>query len=97
MAKTRIPGVLGHQGNVDPAGMDDAMKETLGVGKPAKTEHGNTVRWRPGSFVTSVVEGVRARLNSTGSTRSPSTIADRSKPMSDTERERLSRKYLDSK
>ena len=36
--RTRIQGVIGHQGRVDPRTMDKEMRETLGIPKPRTGE-----------------------------------------------------------
>jgi len=41
--KSKIPGIMGHQAEVDTSGMDEEMKRTLGVGK-GKPKPGNLLR-----------------------------------------------------
>lgn len=40
VAKSRIKGIMGHQGQFDPSGMDPAMKETLRPGSTRKPKTG---------------------------------------------------------
>jgi len=109
-AKSNSPtAATGKVGNyaapVDTAGMSQADKETFGLGSPSLVRKStpdpvSSAVSSAAAVVKRVVSGVGRHLNSTGSQRSPSTMLDR-KPkapadtLSDAERERIARKYVD--
>ena len=94
MAKSRMRGTGGHQGSYDPAGVDPEMKRTLQGGDDPVPP-----RPKPAPKMNPIQQGVdflKKALNSTGSHTSPSTVRDAGapKPLTDAERDRLSKRYL---
>jgi hypothetical protein len=83
MAKTRMTGIMGHQGGYDPAGVDPEMKRTLQGGDEPKAP-APAPKPAPENPIQTAVRAVsqfmRGGMNSTGSKRSPSTRSDMKHP-----------------
>ena len=86
MAKTRIPGIMGHQGQWDPSGVDPETRRTLMGGEdpppppPPPPPRKDNILEGAMKAIRSITGGVRTKTDTNGNPARPSVTQTRSAP-----------------